>query len=248
MLAVCGLVQLQNGTQKSCGFFSIPRPTFCLKFCDAAVTIKMISKWLKYKSGKWWNEIFLLGKMFATCCKDWLLPAETWTCIFVQHSWGFLQLRTGSSDSSLLGSNGAQIWQIVKDNYSRIYLKTAGLKTRATLCMIGNYTFKLKWLNNVADGPGDRSQGAVKVLYSTSLSERGVLFCAHRKPRAKDPFDFQVRNIASTSPWVMHQQVGHQTLPYMLSVKNLTLMNLTIMNLMGKEFPVLLQMIAHFVI
>ena len=39
---------------------------------------------------------------------------------------------------------------------------------------------------------GDRTQGAVRVLYSTSLSERGVLFCAHRKPRPKDPFDFQV--------------------------------------------------------
>ena len=39
---------------------------------------------------------------------------------------------------------------------------------------------------------GNRSAGSVRVLYSPSLSERGVLLCAHRKPRAADPFDFQV--------------------------------------------------------
>lgn len=40
---------------------------------------------------------------------------------------------------------------------------------------------------------GDKAAGVVRALYNPSLSERGVLLCAHRKPRPKDPFDFQVR-------------------------------------------------------
>ena len=33
----------------------------------------------------------------------------------------------------------------------------------------------------------------MRVLYDPTFSERGVLMCAGRKLRAKDPFDFQVR-------------------------------------------------------
>ena len=47
---------------------------------------------------------------------------------------------------------------------------------------------------------GDKTAGAVRALYNPSLSERGVLFCAHRKPRPKDPFDFQVPLSLFTSP------------------------------------------------
>ena len=39
---------------------------------------------------------------------------------------------------------------------------------------------------------GDKKAGSVRVLYSPALSERGVLTCASRKLRPKDPFDFQV--------------------------------------------------------
>lgn len=31
-------------------------------------------------------------------------------------------------------------------------------------------------------------------LYDPTLSERGVLLCAARKPRAKDPLDFEVNS------------------------------------------------------
>ena len=40
---------------------------------------------------------------------------------------------------------------------------------------------------------GDKAGGCVRVLYDPTFSERGVLMCAGRKLRAKDPFDFQVR-------------------------------------------------------
>ena len=33
----------------------------------------------------------------------------------------------------------------------------------------------------------------MRALYDPTFSERGVLMCAGRKLRAKDPFDFQVR-------------------------------------------------------
>ena len=49
-----------------------------------------------------------------------------------------------------------------------------------------------------AVGAGDKQGGATRVLYSPSYSERGVLLCAHRKLRAKDPFDFEVRCYFST--------------------------------------------------
>ena len=39
---------------------------------------------------------------------------------------------------------------------------------------------------------GDRAGGCVRALYNPTLSERGVLLCAARKPRAKDPLDFEV--------------------------------------------------------
>lgn len=39
---------------------------------------------------------------------------------------------------------------------------------------------------------GDKSGGCVRALYDPTLSERGVLLCAARKPRAKDPLDFEV--------------------------------------------------------
>ena len=48
------------------------------------------------------------------------------------------------------------------------------------------------FLIGIVPHAGDKTAGAVQVLYSPSLSERGVLFCAHRKPRQKDPFDFEV--------------------------------------------------------
>ncbi len=41
-------------------------------------------------------------------------------------------------------------------------------------------------------GAGDKSGGCVRGLYDPTLSERGVLLCAARKPRAKDPLDFEV--------------------------------------------------------
>jgi hypothetical protein len=39
---------------------------------------------------------------------------------------------------------------------------------------------------------GDKQGGCVRVLYDTTLSTRGVLLAAGRKPRTQDPFDFQV--------------------------------------------------------
>lgn len=39
---------------------------------------------------------------------------------------------------------------------------------------------------------GDKAGGCVRALYDPTLSERGVLLCAARKPRAKDPLDFEV--------------------------------------------------------
>ncbi len=41
-------------------------------------------------------------------------------------------------------------------------------------------------------GTGDKSGGCVRGLYDPTLSERGVLLCAARKPREKDPLDFEV--------------------------------------------------------
>ena len=38
---------------------------------------------------------------------------------------------------------------------------------------------------------GDKQGGSVRVLYDHTLSTRGVLLATGRKPRAKDPFDFQ---------------------------------------------------------
>lgn len=42
---------------------------------------------------------------------------------------------------------------------------------------------------------GDRSGGCVRALYNPTLSERGVLLCAARKPRTKDPLDFEVSTL-----------------------------------------------------
>ena len=39
---------------------------------------------------------------------------------------------------------------------------------------------------------GDKAGGCVRALYDPTLSERGVLLCAARKPRVKDPLDFEV--------------------------------------------------------
>ena len=44
----------------------------------------------------------------------------------------------------------------------------------------------------VSGAAGDKSGGCVRALYDPTLSERGVLLCAARKPRAKDPLDFEV--------------------------------------------------------
>ncbi len=46
-------------------------------------------------------------------------------------------------------------------------------------------------------GAGDKSGGCVRGLYDPTLSERGVLLCAARKPRAKDPLDFEVSSLYS---------------------------------------------------
>lgn len=48
------------------------------------------------------------------------------------------------------------------------------------------------YLKPPTDASGDRSGGCVRALYNPTLSERGVLLCAARKPRAKDPLDFEV--------------------------------------------------------
>lgn len=52
-------------------------------------------------------------------------------------------------------------------------------------------------LNQIFMGTGDKSGGCVRGLYDPTLSERGVLLCAARKPRAKDPLDFE-------APLVIH--------------------------------------------
>ncbi len=41
----------------------------------------------------------------------------------------------------------------------------------------------------------------MRVLYDPTFSERGVLMCAGRKLRAKDPFDFQARRAAAPAPF-----------------------------------------------
>ena len=45
---------------------------------------------------------------------------------------------------------------------------------------------------------GDKASGCVRALYSPTFSERGVLLCAGRKLRAKDPFDFQARSMGAS--------------------------------------------------
>jgi hypothetical protein len=39
---------------------------------------------------------------------------------------------------------------------------------------------------------GDKKSGCVRVLYDTTWSTRGVVQTVGRKPRGKNPFDFQV--------------------------------------------------------
>ena len=39
---------------------------------------------------------------------------------------------------------------------------------------------------------GDKKSGSVRVLYDTTWSTRGVVQTVGRKPRGKNPFDFQV--------------------------------------------------------
>ena len=39
---------------------------------------------------------------------------------------------------------------------------------------------------------GDKKAGSVRILYDTTWSTRGVLQAVGRKPRGKNPFDFQV--------------------------------------------------------
>lgn len=47
-------------------------------------------------------------------------------------------------------------------------------------------------LNQIVVGVGDRKGGSVRVLYDPTTSSQGVLLAAGRKPRAANPFDFQV--------------------------------------------------------
>lgn len=37
----------------------------------------------------------------------------------------------------------------------------------------------------------------MRALYNPTFSERGVLLCAARKPRAKDPLDFEVKCLST---------------------------------------------------
>lgn len=53
-------------------------------------------------------------------------------------------------------------------------------------------------LNQVLVGCGDRTSGSVHVLYSPDRSEKGVLLCAGKKNRPKNPLDFQPTPIIHT--------------------------------------------------
>lgn len=53
-------------------------------------------------------------------------------------------------------------------------------------------------LNQIFVGTGDKAGGCVRALYDPTLSERGVLLCAARKPRAKDPLDFEAPVVIHT--------------------------------------------------
>ena len=57
---------------------------------------------------------------------------------------------------------------------------------------------------------GDKSGGCVRALYDPTLSERGVLLCAARKPRAKDPLDFEVLTWLSK---LLTLTLFHESLP-----------------------------------
>ncbi|KAL3132621.1 hypothetical protein ABBQ32_009149 [Trebouxia sp. C0010 RCD-2024] len=53
-------------------------------------------------------------------------------------------------------------------------------------------------LNQIFVGTGDKAGGCVRALYDPTLSERGVLLCAARKPRTKDPLDFEAPVVIHT--------------------------------------------------
>ena len=53
-------------------------------------------------------------------------------------------------------------------------------------------------IENDSAGPhaGDKKAGSVRILYDTTWSTRGVLQTVGRKPRGKNPFDFQVGRLS----------------------------------------------------
>lgn len=53
-------------------------------------------------------------------------------------------------------------------------------------------------VNQIFMGTGDKAGGCVRALYDPTMSERGVLLCAARKPRAKDPLDFEAPVVIHT--------------------------------------------------
>jgi hypothetical protein len=46
-------------------------------------------------------------------------------------------------------------------------------------------------LNQILVGTGDRTKGCTHVLYSPDMSEKGALLCAAKRPRQKNPFDYE---------------------------------------------------------
>lgn len=71
-------------------------------------------------------------------------------------------------------------------------------KAVVVMAKVYTSTIKVQDFDVVSCGrTGDKAGGCVRALYDPTLSERGVLLCAARKPRAKDPLDFEV----SSQPW-----------------------------------------------
>lgn len=46
-------------------------------------------------------------------------------------------------------------------------------------------------LNQIIVGTGDSTAGKTHVLYSPDMSEKGALLCAAKKPRQKNPIDYE---------------------------------------------------------
>lgn len=73
-----------------------------------------------------------------------------------------------------------------------VFIDKKELKIVKKLGMPGS-AVAVEWhskVNQIFVGTGDRKTGAVRVLYDSEMSERGVLLAAGRRPRAANPFDF----------------------------------------------------------